>query len=146
MKTNIALLIVIIILLIIITGCSNHEDNLQNNGKIISLNIYHLHDVPECFICKLSGEYIEQTLNENFEVELNSGKIIYQDIDKTKPENEYLVKKFDVLKGYSGIYIETHYEYNNYSSFKEYTNIVDLENETLFKESFNEYIKKLFEE
>lgn len=144
--TSIQLIIILLLITLIFTGCSDESSTPDSNEKKVveKIDIFHIHETPECFTCKIAGEHVEYALQTNFQDELDSGKITYSNIDKSDKNNEYLIKKFDVLQGYSGIYMEIHTDEG--SDLKEYTNMADLDNKELFVSAFNKYIDELIGE
>lgn len=124
--------------LIVASACTP-QDEEKNEKKVINkIEVYHIHEVPECYSCMISGQYVEEVLNTSFSDELSSGKIEYKDIDKSDPENNEIVEKYGVNQGYSGIYIGI------YSSIgfetKEYTAMWNLDNKEVFMQNFKNHI------
>lgn len=126
------------LLLILISGCA--QDVIDEG---IQIEIYHIHEAIECFSCKTAAEYASQAIIADFSEDISSGKIIYHEIDKSNPDNQDLVERFRVPRGYSGIFIEVHS--GDISSIKEYTRMADLDDEAMFKAQFVGYIRGLLE-
>jgi len=136
------LFVSLIIIFIITLACTQQVKNEEDEKKIIDkIEIYHIHEVPECYSCMISGQYAEEVLNTSFSDELASGKITYKDVDKANPENSEVIKKYDVTEGYSGIYIGVYS--NKGFEYKEYTVMSNLDNKEAFMQYFKNYIATL---
>ncbi len=92
----------IILGLIIITGLVLAKDTTtghsQSNNNIISNNtrveVYHFHSTQQCYSCRKLGELTENTLNNYFSEELNSGEIVFAHINVDLQENQEIFSKY----------------------------------------------------
>ena len=97
-------LIVLIIGFLFLAGCSSNNSPETGNAVLDSFNkvsidkleIYHFHPTNQCNSCRTVGAYAEETVNTYFAEELKSGKIVFGHINAQLPENEELVKKYEV--------------------------------------------------
>ena len=86
-------------------------ENLNSTGRVIDKNVekievIHFHGTHQCYSCITVGKLAEETINENFKAEIESGKISFKHINGELTENSELVKKYGV-KGASlwiGVY------------------------------------------
>lgn len=76
-------------------------ENLNSTGRVIDKNVekievIHFHGTRQCNSCITVGKSAEETINENFKAEIESGKISFKHINGELPENFELVKKYGV--------------------------------------------------
>lgn len=111
-------LVVLFFLLIILSACSNQtqeqvlsEENVSIPPaiKIVSepsseleepadvLQVFYFHGANRCSTCLRVGEYVKETMLENFSDEINSGKIDYREINVDLPENREIARKFEAV-------------------------------------------------
>lgn len=62
--------------------------------KIDKIEVFLFHATQRCISCINIGKFAEQTINDNFSEELNSGKIVFREINIDLPENHELAEKF----------------------------------------------------
>jgi len=87
--------------------------NPKSNETVIDksvekIEVIHFHGTRQCNSCIAVGKLAEETINDNFKLEIASGKISFKHINIELPENSELVEKYDV-KGASlwiGVYTE----------------------------------------
>ena len=82
------------------TACSlspaEQTDTPKEASTVEKIEVYHFHGTNQCYSCKTVGAYAEETLNTFFADELESGKIVFGHINGDLPENQELVKKYEV--------------------------------------------------
>ena len=104
---------VIILLLIVFTIPKYFVSAETINGKVIlagveKVAVYHFYAEKQCYSCRTIKEYAEETVSTHFKGELDSGKVIFDSIDISLPENKELATKYDA-KG-SSLIIGVYYE------------------------------------
>jgi hypothetical protein len=145
---NLVMIVVLLLISIFLLGCTPNNNTLttpasNNLGSVVRIEVFHIHEVPECYSCKISGEYVNEAINLFFAEEIESGIISYKDIDKANLSNREIVSAHSVPAGWSGIYLGIYYE-NGFQS-KEYTAMWNLENKEEFMHEFRDYIFKLLD-
>ena len=104
-QRNALITLLVIFALGILSGCTNKSDTTLNDNAVLDtehivnidkLEIYHFHPTNQCNSCRAVGAYAEETVNTYFAEELKSGKIVFGHINAQLPENEELVKKYEV--------------------------------------------------
>ncbi|MCU0630610.1 MAG: nitrophenyl compound nitroreductase subunit ArsF family protein [Methanoregulaceae archaeon] len=129
--------------LIFVAGCSSLT---ANEGKVAispsaanitrstveRVEIMHFHPAQQCYSCRTLGEYANETVNIFFAPELESGKLVYQEVNINLPENADLVKKYEVTGSslWIGVYdangfhkeqnVNVWYKINNKAEFAQY--------------------------
>ena len=76
-------------------------ENSNSTGIVIDKNVekievIHFHGTHQCYSCITVGKLAEETINENFKAEIESGKISFKHINAELPENSELVQKYGV--------------------------------------------------
>lgn len=114
-KNNYAYIIlgvVFLILIVMIAPKYLTNVNAQGNNKIDSdiekLEIIHFHGTNQCYSCITMGEFTEDTLNEYFSEELDSGKIVFEHVNVDLDKNSEVVEKYGATG--SSLLIGTYYE------------------------------------
>jgi hypothetical protein len=86
-------------------------ENINFTGRVIDKNVekievIHFHGTHQCNTCIAVGKLAEETINESFKAEVESGKISFKHINGELPENSELVKKYGVTSAslWIGIY------------------------------------------
>jgi len=69
---------------------------LKEPSAIEKIEVYHFHGTNQCYSCITVGAYAEETVKTFFAEELKSGKIVFGHINGELPENQELVKKYEV--------------------------------------------------
>ena len=132
----------IVISLLLVAGCSSLTAN-AGNGAIASqtpnsssnverVEVMHFHPAQQCYSCRTLGKYANETMTLFFAPELESGKLVYQEVNINLPENVDLVKKYGVTGSslWIGVYdangfhkeqnVNVWYKINNETEFAQY--------------------------
>ncbi len=103
MKKYITLIAIIIILVFgFIFFNHNQKEQVNTNYSVIDIKlpkadkieIFLFHTTNRCVSCINIGKFAKQTIDNNFSEELNSGKIVFREINIDLPENYELAEKF----------------------------------------------------
>jgi len=122
---------------------------LSNSGNLVASNdmknrvekleIYHFHGINQCYSCKTVGAYAEETINNYFSNEIESGMIIFGHVNIDFSENRELVMRYGA-KGSSlmiGVYTKDGFH------AEEDTNVWYKINN---KENYMQYLKGIIEQ
>ena len=119
-----------LILVIAVSGCTSTGNTVINNegncadsaacglspdkqvetskeaSNVEKIEVYHFHGTNQCYSCKTVGAYAEETVKTFFAQELESGKVVFGHINGDLPENQGLVKKYEVTSAslWIGVY------------------------------------------
>lgn len=63
-------------------------------AKVDKIEVFLFHATQRCVSCINIGKFAKQTIDNNFSQELNSGKIVFKEINIDLPENYQLAEKF----------------------------------------------------
>ena len=79
---------------------SNAEDSQQtqktpSEGKVLVVYFFHGH--ARCKSCKIIEAFGKKALEEGFQDEMESGRIVWRDIDLDEPGNEHFVQDYQIL-------------------------------------------------
>lgn len=77
----------------IVTQSSSTQPS-QPIGPAEKIEVVHFHGTQQCVSCITVGEYALKTITEKFPKELESGKIVFKDINGELKENEIIVMKY----------------------------------------------------
>jgi hypothetical protein len=76
----------------------NTEDikspSTEKLSKLDKIEVFLFHATRRCVSCINVGKYAKQTIDNNFGEEIESGKIIFKEINVDLPENYELTQKF----------------------------------------------------
>jgi len=125
------------------TACSLSQDKqvetLKEPNTVEKIEVYHFHGTNQCYSCKTVGAYAEETVKTFFADELASGKIVFGHINGDLPENQGLVKKYEVTG--ASLWIGT---YNSDGKFNKEQN-VNVWYKTGNKQEYLNYLKGIIE-
>ncbi len=107
--------------------------------KIERIEIIDFHGARRCFSCQTIERLARETLEENFQKEMESGKITFQLINIEKPKNREIVQKFQA-RG-SSLFVNV--IENRKDNISEDTNVWRLVND---EQAYKSYFKKMVEE
>ena len=94
-----------IVLVLFASGCTSSVNTNDDNetGNVVSveqavqaekLEVYHFHATRQCQGCINVGKCAEDTVNEYFKNEENSGTLVFAHVNMELPENEDLVRQY----------------------------------------------------
>jgi hypothetical protein len=92
------------------TACSlapaDQVETSKEASNVQKIEVYHFHGTNQCYSCKTVGAYAEETVKTFFAQELESGKVVFAHINNDLPENQGLVKKYEVTSAslWIGVY------------------------------------------
>ncbi|AUB61205.1 hypothetical protein DSECCO2_420710 [anaerobic digester metagenome] len=105
-KNHIYISIVAIIALLLIffipryLSVSNTPEDITSTNvsteTVKNIEVIHFHGTAQCDSCIRVGDLAEETINENFENEIKSGKITFKHINAELPENAAIVEEYGV--------------------------------------------------
>jgi hypothetical protein len=133
----------IVISLLLVAGCSSFTANAGKgamtaqstnspNSTVERVEVLHFHPAQQCYSCRTVGEYANETVNLFFAPELESGKLVFMEVNLNLPENADLVKKYEVTGSslWIGVYdangfhkeqnVNVWYKINNKTEFAQY--------------------------
>jgi hypothetical protein len=58
--------------------------------------VFHFHGTQQCYSCRTVGDLAEQTVNDNFKIELASGQLVFAHVNYDLPENAALKTAYGV--------------------------------------------------
>lgn len=100
-KRNSALLFLVILSLsFLISGCTNTANTTDPSSTSIDiknvdrLEIIYFHGTLRCYSCMLAGEFTNETINTHFKDELDSGVLVFKQVNLDLPENAEIVSKY----------------------------------------------------
>lgn len=113
MKKYIALIAIIIAIALGFLFFGNQKEQINTNYSVIDIKlpkvdkieVFLFHSTRRCVSCINIGKYTKQTIDNNFSEELNSGKIVFKEINIDLPENYQLSEKFQAAG--SSLFINT---------------------------------------
>jgi hypothetical protein len=73
--------------------------------KTEKIEVFLFHNTQRCISCINIGKFAKQTIDNSFSEELNSGKIVFREINIDLPENYQLAEKFQASG--SSLFINT---------------------------------------
>ena len=74
----------------------NVTDQSVNSFSVEKVEVYHFHGNNQCPSCIAVGDLAEKTVNDNFEAELASGRLVFGHVDYDLPETFALAAKYGV--------------------------------------------------
>jgi hypothetical protein len=109
----IAILIITIFGFITFNNYGQKEEQVNNNYSVIDIKlpktekieVFLFHTTQRCTSCINIGKFAKQTIDNNFSEELNSGRIVFKEINIDLPENYQLTEKFQASG--SSLFINT---------------------------------------
>jgi outer membrane murein-binding lipoprotein Lpp len=133
----------IVISLLLVAGCSSLTSNAGKgemtaqstnspNSTVERVEVIHFHPAQQCYSCRTVGEDANETVNLFFAPELESGKLVFKEVNLNLPENADLVKKYEVTGSslWIGVYdangfhkeqnVNVWYKINNKTEFVQY--------------------------
>lgn len=69
-------------------------EEVKNIVKADKIEIIEFHATSRCYSCNKMAELIKKTLEEKFKWDLDSGRIVFQEINWELPENKDIVSKY----------------------------------------------------
>jgi len=98
----IAVLAVIVSSYILFNNYGQKKEQVNTNYSVIDIKlpktdkieVFLFHATQRCTSCINIGKFTKQTIDNNFSEELNSGKIVFREINIDLPENYELAEKF----------------------------------------------------
>lgn len=105
MKKYIIIAIVFAVTMVSLTLLSNYSQKREQadidystmdikSPKADKIEVFLFHTTQRCISCINIGKFAKQTLDDNFQEELNSGKVVFREINIDLPENYELAEKF----------------------------------------------------
>lgn len=104
MKKYIILIVVAIIAIsgFILPSYNQKKEQTNTNYSVIDIKlpkadkieVFLFHATQRCTSCINIGKFAKQTIDDNFSEELNSGRIVFREINIDLPENYELAEKF----------------------------------------------------
>lgn len=67
---------------------------VQNTKPTEKIQVFLFHNTQRCYSCVAIGKYAKETVEQNFQKELSSGKIEFKEINIDLPENKEVANKF----------------------------------------------------
>lgn len=113
MKKYVVLIAIIIAIALGFVFFGNQKEQINTNYSIIDIKlpkvdkveVFLFHSTRRCVSCINIGKYTKQTIDSDFSEELNSGKIVFREINIDLPENYQLAEKFQASQ--SSLFINT---------------------------------------
>ncbi|MDA3802634.1 MAG: nitrophenyl compound nitroreductase subunit ArsF family protein [Patescibacteria group bacterium] len=92
----------IVAIVLIVIGSSNGssssiskaESSKEDQPKADKIEMYYFHTTARCASCQTLEKYVEETINQYFQDEVNKGIIDYKVINVDKPENKEVANKY----------------------------------------------------
>ena len=131
-----------VISLLFVAGCSSLTANAgkgaiaspkpNSTSSVERVEVMHFHPAQQCYSCRTLGEYAKETVNIFFAPEIESGKLVFKEVNLDLPENADLVKKYEVTGSslWIGVYdangfhkeqnVNVWYKINNETEFAQY--------------------------
>ncbi|MBN1194189.1 MAG: thioredoxin family protein [Methanomicrobiaceae archaeon] len=99
---SLSLLLVIAAAAVLAAGCtgsSEPENRLSSEVGYTGTNVekvelYHFYGANRCVSCMMLGDLTEQTVNTYYAQELLSGRLVFNHIDISMPENRGIVERY----------------------------------------------------
>jgi hypothetical protein len=66
------------------------------NSPVDRVEVFHFHGTQQCYSCRTVGDLAEQTVNDNFKIELASGQLVFAHVNYDLPENAALKTAYGV--------------------------------------------------
>jgi len=115
MKKYIVLIAIIIVFVsgFILFNYNQEKEQTNVNYSVIDIKlpktekieVFLFHNTQRCVSCINIGKFAKQTIDDNFNEELNSGKIVFREINIDLEENYQLAEKFQTSG--SSLFINT---------------------------------------
>lgn len=67
---------------------------IRDSKPVEKIQVFLFHNTQRCYSCVTMGKYAKETVERNFQKELNSGKIEFREINIDLPENKEVADKF----------------------------------------------------
>jgi hypothetical protein len=58
------------------------------------VEVVHFHGTQQCTSCRAVGAFAKKTLEESFPAELQSGRVVFRDVNAELPENRDIVQQY----------------------------------------------------
>jgi predicted small lipoprotein YifL len=141
MRKKFSIPIISVMLAVTLAGCGQNPAEVKNTGQDADTNlqsrlvadkieIYVFHSTQRCISCVTIGKYTAETVKSHYKTELDSGKMVFKEINVDLPENRALANKFRA----SGSSLFINAMYGEKERISEDTNVWRLiQNETQFK-------------
>jgi thioredoxin-related protein len=102
MKKYIVLIIIVFISFGFVFLAQNQKEQTNTNYSVIDIKlpktekieVFLFHNTQRCISCINIGKFTKQTIDNNFSEKINSGKIVFKEINIDLPENYQLAEKF----------------------------------------------------
>ncbi len=104
----------LIFLALFLTACSQENLNTLNQAKSLNeiknvdkVEVFYFHSNFRCMACVYLQNYVEETINEYFQKEIENNKIKYKEVNIDLAENRSLVQEFQArgsslyIRGYN---------------------------------------------
>lgn len=109
----VTILAVVISSFILFNNYGQKKEQVNNNYSVVDIKlpkadkieVFLFHTTQRCVSCINIGKFAKQTIDNNFSEELNSGKIVFREINIDLPENYQLAEKFQASG--SALYVNT---------------------------------------
>lgn len=116
------------------------KEIVENDIKAEKIEIILFHSTNRCYSCNKMEELVKKTLEERFKRDLDSGRIVFKEVNWEQPENSQLVSKYKV----TGLSVFINEIENWTDNIKEETALWRLlEDEEKFKNYLSDKINKL---
>ncbi len=141
------LLMLLLIVCLSVSGCTSVGSESHTTGgsgtqqglAADKVEVMHFHPTKQCYSCMTLGDFAEKTVNESFPNEVASGRLVYQNVDFSLPENAALVRKYGVTG--SSLWIGV-YRAGNFTKEENVNVWYKIDNETDYKEYLTKVIRK----
>lgn len=104
MKKYIILIVIVVVVIsgFVLSNYNQKKEQANINYSVIDIKlpkadrieVFLFHATQRCASCINIGKFAKQTIDNNFKEELNSGKIVFREINIDLPENYELAEKF----------------------------------------------------
>lgn len=74
------------------TADKTQAQNIKNSAD--KIEVYYFHRTQRCYSCSTLGQYIKETIEQEFSGEIKSGRIDFREINVDLPENKDVAIKF----------------------------------------------------
>jgi len=74
------------------TANKTQTQGVKNSAD--KIEVYYFHRTQRCYSCLALGQYIKETIEQEFFEEIESGRIDFREINVDLPENKDVAKKF----------------------------------------------------
>lgn len=85
------------IISICLTGCASAKDTSEvNNSPENCVMVYYFHGNFRCSNCHRIEQYTKEAIEQYFNNELNSGKLIFKPVNVDKKQNQHFVTDYQL--------------------------------------------------